>query len=221
MNIPEAVDKIISQSPFLEEALSDGLINVSSLARKIKPEVKTLTHKEVGESAIIMAINRRPVMRSVRISKGIRAFMNGLGDIIVRSGLSDHTFENSAGLGACQRRLMDEAAQEREVFFTFSRGVYETTIVSSGSLDPVIDRIFAGEKRISVKKGLSSVTLSLPKNNTEVSGVYYFILKSLAWAGINVAEVISTSNEISIVVADQDVHRAFAILMGLKRTGGG
>lgn len=217
MRIPEAVDRIISQSPFLEEALADGLINVSSLARKIRPEVKKLTHKEVGESAIIMAVNRRPAGETFRISKGIRAFMQELGDIIVRSGLSDHTFENSGQLAACQRQLMDEASAEREVFFTFSRGVYETTIVCSGSLDPVIDRIFSGEKRVSVKTNLSSVTLNLPKNNTEVSGVYYFILKSLAWAGINVAEVISTSNEVSIVVSDQDVHRAFAILMGLKR----
>jgi len=59
--------------------------------------------------------------------------------------------------------------------------------------------------------------ISLPKNNTEVSGVYYFLLKNLAWAGINVCEIISTSNEISIIVYEQDVPRAFPILMNLKR----
>lgn len=46
---------------------SDGLLPAGSC-------LKSLTHKEVGESAIIMAINRRPAMRSIRISKGIRAF---------------------------------------------------------------------------------------------------------------------------------------------------
>jgi hypothetical protein len=66
------------------------------------------------------------------------------------------------------------------------------------------------------KGGLSSVTIRLPKNNTEVSGVYYFLLKNLAWAGINVCEIISTSNEVSIIVSEQDVPRAFPILMNLK-----
>lgn len=42
-------------------------------------------------------------------------------------------------------------------------------------------------------------------------------LQASAWAGINVCEIISTSNEISIVVSEEDVHRAFAILMGLKK----
>lgn len=217
MTIAKAVEEIIRQSPFLEEALSEGLINVSSLARKIRPEVEVMTRKTVQESAIVMAVNRRPATYAFRISKGIRAFMSDLGDIIVRSGLSDHTFENSQTLSASRRSLMEEVSGGREVFYTFSQGVYETTLVSSSSLDELINKNFKGEKLISRKRNLSSVTLKLPQNNTEVSGVYYFILRSLAWAGINVCEIISTSNEISIVVSDDDVDRAFSILMNLKR----
>jgi hypothetical protein len=220
MNLSEAVNEVIRRSPFLEEAISEGLINLSSLARKIRPEVCRLARKEAGENAIIMAIHRRPSTGNIRISKGIRAFMNALGDIIVRSGLSDHTFENSATLTACQRRLMEELAEAREVFYTFSQGVYETTIVAGSSLDGVIGRLFDGEKLLSVKNRLGSVTLRLPSHNTEVPGVYYYILKSLAWEGINVCEVISTSNEVSIVVSEQDIHRTFRILMEMKRPPG-
>jgi hypothetical protein len=216
MTIATAVDEIIGRSPFLEEALADGLINVSSLARQIRPEVKRLTRKDVQESAIIMAIHRRPAGQTFRISKGIQAFMRELGDIIVRSGLSDFTYENSPGLNACQRRLMDEIAGEQELFCTFSQGVYETTIVASSSLEEKIDHIFSGEQSLARKKGLSSITIRLPQSNTEVSGVYYFLLKHLAWAGINVCEIISTSNEVTIVVTDQDIQKAFAILMDLK-----
>ncbi len=217
MTIAKAVDDIISESPFLEEALSENLINISSLARKIRPDVEHLTKKTVQESAIIMAISRRPADYSFRIAKGIRSFMNELGDIIVRSGLSDHTFENSSTLSASRRKLMEETSRGKEVFYTFSQGVYETTLVSSSSIDELIARIFSHENLLSQKRNLSSITLRLPQNNTEVSGVYYFILRSLAWAGINVCEIISTSNEISIVVSNEDVDRAFPILMKLKR----
>ncbi len=217
MTIAKAVEDIISQSPFLEEALADNLINISSLARKIKPDVEALAMKPVQESAIIMAISRKPPGQTFRISKSIRAFMHEVGDIIVRSGLSDHTFENSATISAARRQLVEEVSSEKEIFYTFSQGVYETTLIASSSLDPIIDRIFQNERLLSNKTELSSITLRLPRNNTEVSGVYYYILRSLAWAGINICEIVSTSNEISIVVTNNDVDKAFSILMKLKR----
>ena len=40
--IQEAVTAIINKTPFIEEALYDKLINVSSLARIIKPEVENM-----------------------------------------------------------------------------------------------------------------------------------------------------------------------------------
>lgn len=220
MTIAKAVEEIIAQSPFLEEALTENLINLSSLARKIKPEVEAATMKPVQESAIIMAISRMPPGQSLRISKSIKSFMNDLGDIIVRSGLSDHTFENSPTLSASRRQLMEEITSEKEIFYTFSQGIFETTLIASSSLDGMIDRIFRREKLLSKKYNLSSITLRLPRNNTEISGVYYFILRNLAWAGINVCEIISTSNEISIVVSNNDIDRAFSILMKLKRQNG-
>ncbi len=217
MTISEAVENIINQSPFLEEALRDELINISSLARHILPDVERLTHKQVKESAIIMAINRRPAGSMFRISAVIRAYMTKLGDIIVRSGLSDHTFENSPTLIDCQRHLMEAVSSDREAFCTISQGIYETTIVASANLNKKIEMIFAREKRLAQKKGLSSITIRLPKDNTEISGVYYFLLKSLAWAAINVCEIISTTNEVSIIVSEHDVPKAFPILMNLKK----
>jgi hypothetical protein len=217
MSIAQAVDKLIAQSPFMEEALTDNLINVSSLARKLRPEIEKILKKPVQEGAIVMAINRRAPGYYYKISKGIKTFMSKLGDIIVRSDLSDHSFENSPTLITCQRNLMDEIGSEKNVFCTFSQGVYETTIVVSNALDPVIDRVFNNEKRLSQKTGLSSVTIRLPEDNTEISGIYYYILKSLAWGGINIYEIISTTNEVSIIVEEKDVHKAFPILLNLKK----
>lgn len=217
MNISEAIDILITESPFLDEALADKLINVSSLARTLKADVERLTHKQVQESAVIMAINRRPPAQSIRLRKDIRTFIDKLGDIIVRSNLSDHTFANSADLGKCQRQLMEEVSLLQDVFCTFSQGVYETTIVSGSALDDTIEQIFRNEKCLAYKTGQSSITIRLPEINTEVSGIYYFILKQLAWAGINIREVISTTNEVTIVVSDHDIQRAFPILMGLKK----
>lgn len=216
MNIAQAVDELISASPFLEEALSEELINVSSLARKLQPDIEKKLHKKVQPGAVVMAINRRPSGLSFRISKEIREFMRKLGDVIVRSNLRDYTFENSAGLISCNRQLMDEIGGEKEIFCTISQGVFETTLVVSNLLETRIRDIYRKEKLLARKIRLSSITIRLPESNTEVSGIYYFLLKNLAWSGINVCEVISTSNEVTFVVEEKDVHNAFSRLMGMK-----
>ncbi len=217
MLIAKAVELIIDQSPFLGEALREGLINVSALARKIKPQVEVLTKKGVQEGAVVMAIHRLPSDRAHRIGKGVQKAMAGLGDIIVRSGLSDHTFGNAPGLAACQQQLIARVSDKNDVFYTFSQGVHETTLVASSSLDNLIGDIFRKERLKSLKRELSSISLRLPESNTEISGIYYHILKQLAWAGINVCEVISTSNEITLVVSERDAQKAFPILMDLKK----
>ena len=58
ITIPEATEKILKRSRYLAEAMSKDLINISSLARYIKPEVEGMTFKKVSNSAIIMALKR-------------------------------------------------------------------------------------------------------------------------------------------------------------------
>jgi hypothetical protein len=44
----------------------------------------------------------------------------------------------------------------------------------------------------------------------------YYIFNKLAWDGINVFEVVSTSNEITILLKDKDVDRAFTVIKQIK-----
>ena len=56
--IQEVVETTIRKTPFIEEALHEKLINVSSLARIILPEVSNVLKKNVKVGAVMMAINR-------------------------------------------------------------------------------------------------------------------------------------------------------------------
>ncbi len=39
MSLGKVVEQLINKSPFISEALSEDLINVSALARKLRPEI--------------------------------------------------------------------------------------------------------------------------------------------------------------------------------------
>ncbi len=96
--LSKVIEKLINQSPFIQEAMTEGLINISSLARKLNPDIARITGKEVSDSAIIMAIKRMPPGTNQKIERRIKNFMADLGDLIVRSNLVKCTFNNYVGI---------------------------------------------------------------------------------------------------------------------------
>lgn len=216
-SIGKITEELINKSPFLREAMTDDLINISALARKLKPEIEEVTGKEVKEGAIVMAIKRMTPGLYHRLNVKITNVMGELGDFLVRSNLSDFTFENSESLKTKQADLIHEINKENDSFFTLCKGVSETTFIVNTQHDELINRMFSGEKLKSHTQDLASVTVKLPMVNTEIYGIYYYILKHLAWEGINIVELVSTSNEFTIVVKQDDVDKAFKILMQIKR----
>ncbi len=216
--VQETVETIIKRTPFIEEAMQDKLINVSSLARLIQQEVEDSLGKPVKTGAIMMAVNRMSPVEILKIRKNIKSLSLKLGDFIVRSDLFDYTFKNSSTLPVNISKIFARIGSNRESFFTVSQGIFETNIVISSNLKEEIDRIFSEEEIIHSMSKLASITIKLPKTNLEQSGIYYFILKQLAWANIPVQEVISTTHEITLVVKEEDINKTFSILIDMKKS---
>lgn len=217
ITIPEIVEKIVRRSPFLEEGLYSGILNLSAVARKIKPEIETSLMKEVQEGAIVMALKRLSPSIAQQGTHKIHNLVEGLGDIIVRNKLIVYTIENSSTLLSCQKQLLESIVSQKDSFYTVSQGIQETTMIISKNIESQYKEFFKNEKEISKVPHLSSISLKLPLGNNQISGIYYFIFKRLAWEDINIAEVISTTNEFTIIVQDTDINRAFAAIQGLKQ----
>lgn len=214
--LSKVIEKLINQSPFIQEAISEGLINISSLARKLNPDIERVIGKEVSDSAIIMAIKRMPPGTNQKIERRIKNFMADLGDLIVRSNLVKCTFNNYVGISQDQAKFLNQIKDISDNFYTVSRGVAETTLITNEQFSSQINSIFNQNYLIAESSNLSSITMKLPPINSEISGVYYYLLKKLAWEGINLAEVISTTNEFTVVVDTKIVSKAFTVLMELK-----
>jgi hypothetical protein len=214
--LSKVIERLINQSPFIQEAIAEGLINISSLARKLNPEIQKVTGKEVSDSAIIMAIKRMPPGPNQKIEMNIKNFMAQLGDLIVRSNLVKITYSNYIGISQDQAKFLSTIKDISDNFYTVSRGISETTIITNAQFQDKLKGMFKQDAVISEMDNLSSITMKLPEINTEISGVYYYLLKKIAWEGINLAEVISTTNEFTIVVDTHMVSQAFSVLMDLK-----
>ena len=215
--VAQSVEEIIKKKPFLESALAQGLINMTSLAKDILPTVKEDLRKEVNQGAIVMAIKRLAPTLEFQINRKVKGVLNNLGDITVRSKLADYTFSVSDTLIKNQLTFLELVGKYPDLYYAVSRGVYETTIVISDRFQEDVERIFNDEVVISKKIGLASLTIKLPEENTKVAGIYYYIFRDLAWDGINIQEVISTTNEFTIIVDDDQVEKAFKLLKNLGK----
>jgi hypothetical protein len=214
--ISSVVEQYIKSKPFLLNSLSQGIINLTSLSRIMMPELQPHLGKEVKQGAIVMALKRLSEELDFKINYKISKVLKNIGEITVRSSLTDYTFVISDTLLENQARLLAEINKVHDIFYTSSRGVNETNIVVSASIDSIIDTIFRSEKLTHKIEDLSSITVKLPQENISTPGVYYYIFQRLAWEGIIIHEVISTTNEFTIIVSDDQIDIAFKVIKDLK-----
>ena len=215
ITVPEIVEQIVRKSPFLEEALASKIINLSSLARIIKPEIQQKLLKDIKNGAIIMALKRLEEKLDKKDSPSLKTLKN-IGDLTVRSNLVEFTFTNSSTLLDRLREILLIIDREKTSFLTFSHGVFETTLIVSQNLETEVEKIFSHEHMRSKFTQLSAITLLLPKETVNTPGAYYQILKNLAWEGINIVEVVSNYTELTIVLENNEVNRAFSALKNLS-----
>ena len=214
--ISSVVENYIKTKPYLSTALSQGIINLTSLSRIIKPDIEKILKKNANNGAIVMSLKRiSDNMEFVSTHKIIKT-LNKIGDITVRSSLLDYNFKISPTFLASQAKFLTEINDNKESFYTSSRGVSECNIIISSNLKSFLEKCFEKEFLVNKYENLSSVSIKLPNENISVPGIYYFIFQRLSWEGVNIREVISTSNEFTILVDEDYVNIAFKVIKDLK-----
>lgn len=214
--IASCVEEIIVSSPFLEEGLSREIINFSALAKDLNQPISEMLRKPVKDGAIMMALRRYQHPLNLENSLHLKKVFKNLGDITVRSNLSDFTFQNSETLIDSHSQVLEKISTNHQIFYAFTRGIFESNIIISTSERDSILQAFKKETLLGKQDKLSAISIYLPKGNSKIAGLYYQIFKRLAWEKITLYEVVSTTNEFTIVVEDDLVDRAFSVIKRLK-----
>ena len=214
--IASQVSEYVKSKPYLSTALSQGIINLTSLAREIQPEIEKALRKPARNGAIVMALKRISDNEEFLSTHKIVSVLRNLGDITVRSSLTDYCFKLSETLLLAQAEFLAAIKDKKDIFYTSSRGVGESNIVVSSNLAPLIEGLFGDEICLDKIDNLSAITVKLPNDNVKIPGIYYFIFQRLSWEGVNINEVISTSNEFTILMHEDSVNVAFEVIKNLK-----
>lgn len=212
LSIASKVEQIVSESPFLTEGMSLGLINLSELARQLRPQLESDLWKPVGQAAVVMALRRvserlPPPDKSQSIVIAPRT-----GELTTRAEMSISTYRLSDNSNECQRQLLAMAEPYRGMFVSVTRGVHEVLVVCSRSIVHLVDEAFSNERFLGRVDNLTALTLRLNPDTLNTPGIYHAVLKKLAWEKISVVNMMCTFSELTILLEPSQAASAFSVL---------
>ncbi|MBP9774074.1 MAG: hypothetical protein KBD00_05645 [Candidatus Peribacteraceae bacterium] len=211
--IATTVEKIVMRWPLVEEGLARGILNLSALAREIQPEVETLQMQPVSESAIMMAL-KRIGQKWNKHEKSMRLPID-LKDITLQTNLMEFVFHKPTHPNQLHRSLM-ELMERTDETMNYSQGLHETTVFVKSHLEKEVDTVtkYVAHLKRKMHK-LCSITVRISQDTAAIAGVYYYILRTLAWQNINLIEVLSIDSELVLFFEEEMVDKAFAAIKAI------
>jgi hypothetical protein len=211
-SIAHKVEQIVAESAFLTEGLTLGLINLSELARQLRPQLETDLWKPVGQAAVVMALRRLAERLPASGQTPPILCTPRMGELTTRNELSIATFRLSDNSHDCQRQLLALAEPHAGMYVTVTRGVHEMLVVFSRPVAHLIDQAFGAERQLARVDNLTALTLRLNPETRRTPGIYHAVLKQLAWDKISVINMMCTFSELTILLEQSQTGKAFAAL---------
>lgn len=206
LTISDRTKSWISTHPTHAHFLADGLINASALARLIKPDIEKEVGERVSAEAITLALNRH--------SKNIRHLSSAdyekfVGEVSVQSGLSIMTIPQ-VDLDPDAFSKAIAILHKTHEYTLYSRGVWHTALVGKHS---VIEELATHFRHTIIAHDLVAVTIKLKPGHLPTPGVCAYILQKLALRDINLQEVTSSHNELTVIIRKNDTNKALDCLV--------
>lgn len=211
ITVPEGTRRIVERSRYLSEALSKSIINHSSLARYIKPELETMLIKKVSTGSIVMALKR--LEKSIKPQSKIHTIFKHPPEMVIRSGLILVTVQRTRETEDALSDMFINRIKGSITSITIESA--EITVAGTHLLMPQLEDRIDKKLILSKHENVSQVSITLPVQAVKTPGVYYFFLKSIAWEEINILGNSATNSEYTLFFEDKDVNRAFEILSSL------
>ena len=214
VTVSHLVKKYVSENTFLLEAMGKELISHGNLAEQLKPEIEQELGKKVKESAIVMAL-RRYEEELQSFDKKIRKF-KFRGEIIVRTNIVDFNVVKSSNLLSKIKNLYGLVDFGRGDTLNIILGSNEISIVTNEKYKEKLSKFLKGEKILNKEFDLVALTIIFEgKNFLTTPGVIFTAIRKLAWAQINIFEIVSTKTELAFILNKKDSMKAYNALQGL------
>ncbi|MFA6520624.1 MAG: hypothetical protein WCT44_03400 [Candidatus Paceibacterota bacterium] len=194
-------------------ALSNGYMNMSSYAHRIKPKVEELTKKSVTITSLVVSLSR--IRKEIKKVKPLIVDVP-ITNISTKLPISEIAFERDNKVLKELEVLQQKISVSQEDFFTVTAGTKEIDIFCSTSLEKKILKHFKAKPKI-VNNNFAAVGVSYGEEVFGMPNIFFSLLSVTARARINIEELISTPTEFIFIVTEKDFARTVALFSELHR----
>jgi hypothetical protein len=209
-SISKTVQNLIDEDLSLQDALQRDYANYSAIARMLMPKIKETADGEINIESVITAVKRAKANYMILQGKITR--------VVAGSGLNIRTDMAKVSVEKTKENL----EKIRKTLATFSddflqviEGNSVVTLISELSSFNKISSLFAKKDVIDQKQNLSTVIIRSPNEITSIPGCVQAFYNAVSRRHINIDETMSCYTETIIVIAMEDVNKAFAALTDL------
>ena len=213
IKIQPTVKDLIMSEPEAYLSLTEGYMNMSSYAYRIRPSVESQTKKQVTIASLVVTLSRlkkefkkeKPLIQDVVIT-----------NITTKLPLSEIVYENTDTSIKKLELLYKNISISRDDFFTTTIGTSELTIVCSSKIANNIEKYFAVVPKF-VAHNLSSIGISFDQKQFTEPNTIFSLVAVLAKARINIIEIVSTYTELLFILKEKDFSEAVLLFSALHR----
>lgn len=211
VSIARICEKLVEQKPFIQEALSNSIINYGALAEMLVADVEKEFGKPVKHAAVMMAIRRlEEKLQKMPISQ---PRFTADCDLTIKSDLFEVTIARHPQTYQLINKIYALVDPRSGDYLTITTGTHEITIISNKKYKPAILKLINQEDILNKIDDLAALTVKLPTTAPETPGIFYLITRALTWENINIVEIVSTYTEDTLILKSKDVARAYEILL--------
>ncbi len=194
-------------------ALTNGYMNMSSYAYKIRKRVENITKKQVTIASLVVSLSRlskefkkeKPLIHDVAIK-----------NITTKLPISEIIYENNIEFIKDLESLHKKIQVSTDDLFTTTIGTKELDIICSSGIEKKILEHFRS-KPLAINRDLAAIGVSFGDEVFGVPNVFFSLLAVTARARINIEELISTPTELTFIVAEKDFGETVALFSEMHR----
>jgi aspartokinase len=194
-------------------ALTNGYMNMSSYAYKIKPKVEELTKKRVTITSLVVSLSR--LKKEFKKEKSLIHDVS-IKNITTKLPISEIIYENTGKFMKALESLYKNVSVLQEDFFTVTIGTNEVDIICSSNLENKILKHFKIKPMI-VNHNLAAVGISYGPEVFNMPNTFFSLLSVTARARINIEELVSTPTELTFIVNEKDFGKTVALFSEMHR----
>ncbi len=214
VTVSHIVKKIVSEQPFVEEALGKGIISIAGLAEQMIPKIERELGKKAKQAAVVMALRRYSEEISSHRKK-TKSF-DYAGEILLKSNISDFTVIKSNSLLSKLKTIHSLVNFERGDTLNVIVGNNQVSIIINEKYMKKLAEFLSGEKILNKEQGLVALTIIFISDDfLHTPGIIFDVVRRLAWSNINIFEIVSTMTELTFILSKKDSMKAYDVLQEL------